>query len=67
MKTINELYSVYLSDVAVELRVGENLRIEETRFICSQTNYRNILEFAVNLAKYKQLPFQNHVHPEHQS
>lgn len=67
MKITTELYSVYLSDIAVELRLGEHYHLEEKRFICSQTNYRNILEFAVNLAKYKQVSFQNYVHPEHQS
>lgn len=53
----NELYSVYLSDLGVELRSGKDSDFGKARFVCSQFNYENILEFALDLAKYKQLPF----------
>lgn len=63
------LYSVYLYENCVELRESDNntdrdvegLESESARFICSQKNYRSILDFASNLAKYKHLLFVNHV------
>lgn len=61
------MYSVYLSSLAVELRLDEDSDIGDARFICSQINYRNIFEFATNLAKYKKIPFWNYVQPENQS
>ncbi|NJR61501.1 MAG: hypothetical protein HC769_23310 [Cyanobacteria bacterium CRU_2_1] len=67
MKNIKVMYSVYLSNLAIELRLGEDSEFGEARFICSQINYRNILEFAMNLAKYKKLPFWNYVRPENQN
>jgi hypothetical protein len=53
----NAFYSVYLSDLGVELRSGKDSDFGKARFVCSQFNYENILEFALDLAKYKQLPF----------
>lgn len=63
MNKTEVMYSVYLSNLAVELRIDEGSEVGSARFICSQFNYGNILEFASNLAKYKKLPFKNHVEP----
>ncbi len=64
MQNIKSSYSVYLSNLAVELRSSQDHNFGEARFICSQINYRNLLEFAVNLAKHKKIPFSNYVQPE---
>ncbi len=67
MNSLKKMYAVYLSNLAVELRSGEDLNFGEARFICSQINYRSIFEFAMNLAKYKKLPFYNYVPGEQQN
>ncbi len=64
MKNTNKVYDIYVSDLAVELRDNEKTDFGEARFVCSQINYTNILEFAINFAKSKQLPFQNYTQPE---
>lgn len=61
------MYSAYLSDLAVELRSGEDVDFGEARLICRQINYRSIFEFAMNLAKYKKLPFHNYVPKDQQN
>lgn len=67
MKTLRKMYSVYLSNLAVELRSSEDVDFGEARLICRQINYRSIFEFAMNLAKYKKLPFYNYVPGEQQN
>lgn len=64
MKHMNKVYALYVSDLAVELRDNEDAYFGEARFVCSQVNYKNILEFAIDLAKSKQLAFQNYMQPE---
>jgi hypothetical protein len=64
MKHTNKVYDLYVSDLAVELPDNEKTDFGEARFVCSQVNYKNILEFAINLAKSKQLTFQNYIQPE---
>ncbi|HEY9660713.1 MAG TPA: hypothetical protein V6C65_19830 [Allocoleopsis sp.] len=65
MNASRQFYSVYLSNKAVELRSGGDTNFGEGRLICRQIHYQNILDFAMNLAKYKALPFQNFVKPQH--
>jgi len=60
MGTANQVYSVYVSDAFVELRSLQNSEIAYGRFICSQSNYHNILEFASNLAKHKNVPLKDY-------
>lgn len=58
-----EVYSVYLSEIAVELHHEHHEKdadSREGRLICSQHNYHSILEFAIELARYKRLPLQNY-------
>ncbi len=64
MESTNKVYALYVSDLAVELRDNEKTDCGEARFVCSQFNYKNILEFAINLANSKQLIFQNYIQPE---
>lgn len=60
MPTQNKIYSVYVSDACIELRSSQTEDSAMGRLICSQTNYRNILKFASNLAKYKKIPLNNY-------
>ena len=58
------MYSIYLSSSAVELSADQDFDLGGARLFCSQFNYKNILETALNLAKHKQLPLLIHVQPE---
>jgi len=61
MKVANKMYSVYVSNAVVELRSEQTDYYSIGRFICSHSDYKNALDFATNLAKYKRLPMHNHV------
>lgn len=54
------LYSLYLTKHSVELYSEEDYCLEG-RFICSQQNYQNILDFGTDLARCKGLPLIDHV------
>lgn len=59
--TLTPLYSVYVSSSAVELREIEDERHGNIRLVCSQSDYQNIVDFAINLAKDRHLLFKNFV------
>lgn len=63
MKTVpmREIYSVYLTENAVELRLELGFNPGIGRFICSQKNYESIHAFAKNLAKTKGISFINYL------
>ena len=61
MSNYSQLYSVYLSSSTVELREIEDERSGDIRLVCSQSNYQNIFDFAVKLARDRHLPFRNFV------
>lgn len=56
----NLTYALYVSTQAVELCFNEAPSFETARFICAQKNYQNILDFGLNLSKYKGLQFIDH-------
>jgi len=56
----NQIYSVYIADTLVELRSLENSAFAHGRFICSETNYHNILKLATNLARHKRMPLKDY-------
>jgi hypothetical protein len=54
-----QCYSVYISPYAVELRNIDDSDGCYAHLVCSQTSYHNILNFALELAYNKKLPFKN--------
>lgn len=53
-------YALYVSVQAVELRFNEDPDFGTARFICAQTNYQQILDFGLELAKSKGIPLINY-------
>lgn len=58
-----KIYSLYVSDKAIELRFNGDQDFKEGRLICSQKNYDNILEFGLKLSQHKRLPLINRASP----
>lgn len=78
----DEIYSVYVSDSTVELHshldgeqharpldldINNNPSSAHKRLVCSQSDYQSIFRFSVNLAKSKNISFQNFVPAESQT
>ena len=61
MQELKPLYSVYISPFAVELRTFEDKDHGDSRLICSQSSYRQALDFSIALAKDKGNLFRNFV------
>lgn len=55
-------YSLYfnMAKGVIELHPGIDDKVCG-RFICSQKNYQNVLDFGRSLAEYKNVPFVNYV------
>ncbi|MBD1876688.1 hypothetical protein H6F75_24680 [Nodosilinea sp. FACHB-131] len=59
MTQISRFYSVYLSRYAVELCNIDDSGTGDARLVCSQVNYHNAPNFALQLAHDKNLPLNN--------
>jgi hypothetical protein len=57
---MNQSFSLYLSDLAVELQNKQDTYLGKGRFICSQKNYASLLRFAKRLAHSRQVPLKNY-------
>jgi len=60
MHTASRIFSIYLSDVAVELRDDQGEYVGEGRLICSQKNYNSLLKFGKRLSFSRQVPLQDY-------
>ncbi|TVP62961.1 MAG: hypothetical protein EA342_18605 [Leptolyngbya sp. LCM1.Bin17] len=60
MKLTTKIFSVYISDFAVELRDDQSQYFGQGRLICSQHNYENLRKFAKNLALNRAVPLQDY-------
>lgn len=56
------VYSVYLSNSAVEIRDENDAYFGVARLVCTQRDYANALEYAQNLAQSKEIPLNNYSH-----
>ncbi len=54
------MFSVYISDAAVELRDGGGPYSGEGRLVCSQRNYNSLFRFAKNLALNRAIPLRDY-------
>ncbi|HSM82565.1 MAG TPA: hypothetical protein VLS96_12815 [Nodosilinea sp.] len=54
-----QLYSVYLSPHAVELRKIDDIDGSYADLVCGQAKYPNALNFALRLARSRNLPLNN--------
>lgn len=61
-----KVFSVYVSDFAVELRDDQSHYFGEGRLICSQRNYISLRKFAKNLALNRAIPLQDYTQSEMQ-
>lgn len=57
---MNQAFSLYLSDLAVELQSEQDTYLGKGRFICSQKNYDSLLKFAKKLSFSRQVPLRNY-------
>jgi hypothetical protein len=62
MTTATRLFSVYISDVAVELHDDDSQYNGEGRLVCSQRNYDSLVKFAKNLALNRAIPLRDYTH-----
>jgi hypothetical protein len=60
MSTATRVFSVYVSDVAVELRDDSGPYGGDGRFLCRQRNYESLLRFAKNLSINRGIPLQDY-------
>lgn len=58
------LYSVYLTNFAVEIRDEGDDYLGSARFVCSHRSYSHTLRFAQDLAHRKDIPLRNYSHFE---
>jgi hypothetical protein len=58
--SMNHAFSLYLSDLAVELQNEQDAYLGKGRFICSQKNYDSLLKFAKRLSYARQVPLKNY-------
>ena len=56
-----QLYSVYLSPSAVELRDLDDSDGSYAHLVCSQAKYHHALNFALRLSHNKNLPLNNFI------
>lgn len=62
MQGQKEKFSIYLSELAVELRNDQSEYFGNGRLICRQSNYDSLLRFAKKLAGDHHLPLWNYTH-----
>lgn len=66
MNTSIKLFSVYVSEFAVELRDDQGKYFGDGRLVCSQSSYNSLLKFAKKLAHNRTLPLQDYTRAEAQ-
>lgn len=66
MTANTRVFSVYVSDFAVELRDDQSQYFGTGRFICSQRGYDSLLKFARKLACNRALPLRDYTRAEAQ-
>jgi hypothetical protein len=66
METSTRVFSVYVSDFAVELRDDQSQYFGNGRFICSQRSYDSLLKFARKLALNHAVPLHDYTRAEAQ-
>jgi hypothetical protein len=64
--TSTRVFSVYVSDFAVELRDDQSEYYGNGRFVCSQRSYDSLLKFAKKLACNRKLPLRDYTRAEAQ-
>lgn len=61
--TKGDFYSVYLEENAITLRIEDENYLGNGRFLSSQKSYDSAYNFALNLAKHKNVEFLNQIDP----
>ena len=66
MNTATRIFSVYVSDFAIELRDDGSEYAGDGRLLCSQRNYDSLFKFAKNLARNRAIPLRDYTRAEAQ-
>jgi hypothetical protein len=66
MNTVTRIFSVYVSDFAIELRDDSSEHVGDGRLLCSQRNYDSLFKFAKNLARDRAIPLRDYTRAEAQ-
>jgi hypothetical protein len=66
MNATTRIFSVYVSDLAVELRDDDNQYFSDGRLVCRQRNYDSLLKFARNMALNLAVPLRDYTRSEAQ-
>lgn len=60
MNAATQIFSVYISDLVVELRDNGSHYSGDGRLVCRQHNYDSLFRFAKNLALNRAIPLQDY-------
>lgn len=60
MSAATRVFSVYVSDFAIELRDDGSQYSGDGRLLCRQRNYDSLFKFARNLARNRAIPLQDY-------
>ncbi|MBE9110576.1 hypothetical protein IQ273_14240 [Nodosilinea sp. LEGE 07298] len=60
MNAATRTFSVYISDLVVELRDNGSHYSGEGRLVCSQRNYDSLFRFAKNMALNRAIPLRDY-------
>lgn len=66
MNAATRVFSVYVSDFAVELRDDGGQYAGDGRLVCSQRNYDSLFKFAKNLSLNRAIPLRDYTRSEAQ-
>lgn len=66
MNAATRIFSVYVSDFAIELRDDGNHYAGNGRLVCRQRNYDSLFRFARNLALNRAIPLRDYTRSEAQ-
>lgn len=60
MNATTRIFSVYVSDFAIELRDDGSRYSGDGRLVCRQRNYDSLFKFAKNMALNRAVPLQDY-------
>jgi hypothetical protein len=66
MNATTRVFSVYVSDFAIELRDDGNQYSGDGRLVCRQRNYDSLFKFAKNMALNHAVPLRDYTRSEAQ-
>lgn len=66
MNVATRIFSVYVSDAAIELRDDGSQYAGQGRLVCRQRNYDSLFKFAKNMALNRAIPLHDYTRAEAQ-